>query len=88
MELHAKRYHDAFPALKEKQRRLRDGFPENVGLHIHRALSWLNRAEKEAGDPDAAFVFFRHKPPPRVPRGGTLRSVATAAHPFGLGSFA
>lgn len=27
--------------LKQKQRSLRDGFPENLGLRVHRAISWL-----------------------------------------------
>ena len=37
-------------------------FPENLGLRVHRGLSWLDRAEKEveAGglrrDYDAAFI--------------------------------
>ena len=47
-----------FSGLKDKQRNLRNGFPEDVGLHIHRALSWLGRAEKEAADADAAFIFY------------------------------
>ncbi len=27
-------------------------------LRVHRALSWLNRAEREAADPDARFTFL------------------------------
>jgi Apea-like HEPN len=45
-------------ALKAKQRALRDGFHENLGLRIHRALSWLRRAELAEGDPDARFIFL------------------------------
>ena len=45
-------------ALKAKQRALRDGFHENLGLRIHRALSWLHRAEIAEGDPDARFIFL------------------------------
>ncbi len=46
-------------SLKDKQRRLRDGFPETMGLKVHRALSWVGRAEKEGEkDPDAAFLFL------------------------------
>ena len=44
--------------LKSKQREIRDGFPINLGLRIHRALSWLDRAEKEVDDDDAAFIFY------------------------------
>ena len=48
----------AFDTLKSKQRALRDGFPENLGLRIHRAISWLGRAEKEADDQDGCFIFL------------------------------
>jgi hypothetical protein len=44
--------------LKAKQRQLRAGFPEEMGLRVHRALSWLGRAEAESQDHDAAFVFL------------------------------
>ena len=49
-----------FETLKTKQRLIRGSFPENLGLRVHRGLSWLNRAENEveAGDYDAAFVFY------------------------------
>ena len=33
--------------LKQKQRHLREGFPEDIGLRIHRAISWVGRAEQE-----------------------------------------
>ena len=47
-----------FASLKAKQRHIRKTFPENLGLRVHRGLSWLDRAEKEveAGDYDAAFI--------------------------------
>jgi hypothetical protein len=45
-------------SLKAKQRALRKGFPETMGLRVHRAISWIGRAEREADDPDAAFVFL------------------------------
>ena len=37
-----------------------DGFSEEDGLalRIHRAISWLGRAEQELDDHDAAFVFY------------------------------
>lgn len=44
--------------LKAKQRQLRDGFPINLGLRVHRSLSWLNRAEQTTDDLDAAFIFY------------------------------
>lgn len=45
-------------ALKDKQRRLRDGFPMPLTLRVHRALSWLGRAEREAGDTDTRFILL------------------------------
>ena len=48
----------AFAVLKEKQRRLRGGFPETMGLRVHRAISWIGRAEAERQDADAAFIFL------------------------------
>jgi hypothetical protein len=42
--------------LKVKQRNLRDGFPTDLALRVHRALSWLDRAERAAGDNDIVFV--------------------------------
>jgi len=47
-----------FKTLKDKQRKIRDGFPTNHALRVHRALSWLQRAELAAVDPDAAFIFY------------------------------
>ena len=44
--------------LKEKQRSLRDGFSDSLGLRVHRSISWLRRAAQEHDDPDAAFVFL------------------------------
>ena len=36
------------------------GFAEddNLALRIHRAISWIERAEEETDDDDAAFVFY------------------------------
>lgn len=45
-------------SLKARQREIRDIFPEGLGLRVHRALSWLNRAEREAEDDDARFIFL------------------------------
>ena len=36
----------------------KDRLPEHLALRVHRALSWLGRAEKESDDPDAAFIFY------------------------------
>lgn len=44
-------------ALKEKQRLLRCGFPTPLTLRVHRALSWLLRAEGEADDLDVRFLL-------------------------------
>ena len=35
-----------------------DEYSENNRVRIHRALSWLRRAEQENGDPDARFIFL------------------------------
>lgn len=43
--------------LKERQRAERDGWPEFLSLRVHRALSWLNRAE-QCEDDDGRFVFL------------------------------
>lgn len=45
-------------ALKDKQRALRHGFPTPLTLRVHRALSWLNRAETERDDADVRFVLL------------------------------
>ena len=44
--------------LKARQRRERDTHSPSVVLRVHRALSWLARAEKERSDDDARFVFL------------------------------
>ena len=41
-----------FRFLKDKQRKIRAGFPETVGLRVHRSISWIGRAD------DARFVFL------------------------------
>ncbi|MFN3292138.1 MAG: hypothetical protein ACK4S2_05030 [Gemmobacter sp.] len=47
-----------FAALKQKQRAIRAGFPETMGLRVHRAISWIGRAEACNGDDDARFIFL------------------------------
>ena len=44
--------------LKEKQRRLRDGFSTPLTLRVHRSLSWLRRAQTEANDLDVRFILL------------------------------
>lgn len=48
----------SFKHLKAKQRLIRAGFPEQLGLRVHRALSWLGRAEKETEDDDVCFILL------------------------------
>lgn len=45
-------------SLKSKQRDLRDGFPTALTLRVHRALSWLTRAEDEHEDLDVRFILL------------------------------
>lgn len=49
-----------FERLKERHRAERHGWPENLGLRVHRALSWLHRAEQlaRADDVDGEFIFL------------------------------
>ncbi|MDR2710481.1 MAG: hypothetical protein LBB65_03965 [Burkholderiales bacterium] len=44
-------------ALKQSHRLVRDEHPVNLRLRVHRALSWLNRAE-QAEDVDGKFIFL------------------------------
>lgn len=44
--------------LKAHHRTIRDAQPEALRLRIHRTLSWLARAEREATDHDARFIFL------------------------------
>lgn len=44
--------------LKTKQRAIRAGFPETMGLRAHRAISWIGRAEACEADDDARFIFL------------------------------
>ena len=45
-------------ALKEKHRQVRESQPEGLRMRIHRALSWLARAERETDDLDGRFIFL------------------------------
>ena len=44
--------------LKDKHRLVRDRQPEALRVRIHRALSWLQRAEQEKDDADTRFLFL------------------------------
>lgn len=44
-------------ALKQRHRSLREGYPPNLNLRVHRALSWLKRSEM-AEDDDGRFIFL------------------------------
>ncbi|MHC2258269.1 hypothetical protein [Sinorhizobium meliloti] len=48
----------SFKDLKDKQRAIRAGFPETMGLRAHRAISWIGRAEACGEDDDARFIFL------------------------------
>jgi hypothetical protein len=48
----------AIATLKTRHRAVRDTQPDALRTRIHRALSWLVRAEREADDPDARFLFL------------------------------
>lgn len=49
---------ETFNVLKQKQRAIRDDFPQTMGLRVHRAISWIGRAEACGADDDARFVFL------------------------------
>lgn len=46
-----------YQQLKARQRAERDKYPEHLSLRVHRALSWLNRAE-QCEDDDGRFIFL------------------------------
>lgn len=46
-----------FSELKQRHRESRQNAPENLNLRVHRALSWLQRAEM-ADDMDGRFIFL------------------------------
>lgn len=46
-----------YSPLKQRHRQLRDSQPQALSLRLHRALSWLNRAE-QAEDADGRFIFL------------------------------
>lgn len=52
------RVHLDHQSLKARHREVRDRFPHSLSLRVHRALSWLQRAEQETRDNDACFIFL------------------------------
>ena len=48
----------SYKTLKARQRIERDDYHINLGLRVHRALSWLYRAEQCEDDLDAEFIFL------------------------------
>ncbi len=47
-----------FANLKERQQAERADYPDHSSTRIHRALSWLQRAEQCGDDHDARFIFL------------------------------
>jgi hypothetical protein len=47
-----------YDQLKTRHRAERDAWHPNLSLRVHRALSWLNRAEQPGDDPDGRFIFL------------------------------
>ncbi|HDS1653554.1 TPA: hypothetical protein QEL76_001471 [Stenotrophomonas maltophilia] len=45
-------------SLKEAHRHIRDAQPGSTRAHVHRAISWLSRAEQEDQDTDVRFLFL------------------------------
>lgn len=45
-------------SLKTRHRAERDTWHPNLSLRVHRALSWLKRAEQLGEDPDGRFIFL------------------------------
>jgi hypothetical protein len=47
-----------YSTLKQRHRDERGGFPQELSLRVHRALSWLDRAEQSASDKDVQFILL------------------------------
>lgn len=50
--------HMSAEVLKSRHRLMREDQPEQLRVRLHRAISWLTRAEQETDDPDARFIFL------------------------------
>ena len=53
--------HDDFQSrqLEARARRIETKGADGLGLRVHRALSWLDAAERCGDDDDARFIFLR-----------------------------
>lgn len=47
-----------YQQLKDRQRQERSDYHENLSLRVHRALSWLDKAEKSTSDLDTQFIHL------------------------------
>lgn len=47
-----------FNALKKQQRLNRENYSSNLGLRVHRSLSWLEKSEQAVGDLDSQFIYL------------------------------
>lgn len=47
-----------YEALKTRQRAEREAWPSSFGLRVHRAISWVGRANEEHKDHAACFLFL------------------------------
>ena len=54
----AARWISTTPDCKRGARRIEAKYPGGLALRVHRALSWLARAERSDGDDDARFIFL------------------------------
>jgi hypothetical protein len=45
-------------ALKAQLKQQPERYPDSSRIRLHRAISWLRRAEREDGDADARFIFL------------------------------
>ena len=48
----------SFKSLQERWEDTQEALPSDLNLRLRRALSWLDRAERERDDDDAAFIFY------------------------------
>jgi hypothetical protein len=58
VQLRLRKVNMDYQTLKTRQRAERGGHDPNLILRVHRALSWLNRAEQTADDLDGGFIFL------------------------------
>ncbi|WP_050906432.1 HEPN domain-containing protein [Vibrio campbellii] len=47
-----------YQILKERHRKERDSYPQALSLRVHRALSWLKKAEMCNDDHDSKYIFL------------------------------